>query len=92
MKRIALAILAAASVSVASLPAVAQGYSDAQCQADVLKADTDGDGFIDANEGVKYTNIMGDMDSDRDGKISRSEAVAACKKSDLRDALYQTTQ
>jgi len=87
MNKLLTATVMTIALGFGSHAAMAETYSDGQCAGDVAKADANGDGNIDATEGVAYVTLKEKIDTDKDGMFSKEEVAAACKDSDLREAL-----
>lgn len=49
-------------------------------------ADANNDGSLTAQELEKFKAITAKVDTDKDGKISQAEFMAACQKGDIRDS------
>lgn len=82
------AILVAAGLltSAAMLtPAVAQmtppdSPTTQTCEADWKRVDVSANGVLDGAELDKIKDVMSTVDTDKDGKVSRAEFLAACSK------------
>jgi Ca2+-binding EF-hand superfamily protein len=56
-----------------------------QCAAMWKAADANKDGSLTGQELEKFKATMTKIDTDKDGKISEAEFMAACEKGDLKD-------
>ena len=52
-----------------------------ECMNNALSLDANGDGFIDARERTGHEEIQTNVDTNGDGRISRSEMTVVCNSS-----------
>ena len=91
MKRVLTTAALAAALGLA-LPAAAQQQppktppaAKPNCAADWKMVDKNNDGALTAAELDKFKAVMPAVDTDKDGKISSAEFLAACDKGVLKD-------
>jgi len=74
-----------AAVAVTFLASTSAFANPMGCIANVAQLDTNGDGFVSADEASDVTGVMANVDINGDGRISPEEAVVVCKTTSLND-------
>lgn len=74
-----------AAVAVTFLASTSAFANPMGCVASIAELDTNGDGFVTADEASNVTGVMANVDIDGDGRISPQEAVVVCQTTSLDD-------